>query len=142
MRMPAPLGSVTLSVFAPERRPLTTPNSLRLPLRTSERRTLRLPTVTFARRTSAAREKSMRTSAEWPLTRSARLDSTPIETFERAAASAGTADTHRAASAATNMIKRHFTGVTLASGRAAARLAKAFGADRRAHGPNHDLRPA
>src|SRR4051794_38010351 len=43
------------------------------------RRTLRLPTVIFAPLTSRAREKSTRTSAECPLTRFARPDSTLID---------------------------------------------------------------
>jgi hypothetical protein len=109
MRAPAPPGSVTLRTFGPERRRVTTPRRRRLPLRVNAFLTLRLPTLTLARRTSEEREKSTRTSAEWPLTRSARPDSTWIETFDALpglAVATGATGRQSAAVAAARVIRR------------------------------------
>ena len=76
-----------------------------LPVLVNDLRTLRLPTVTLDALTSRAREKSMRTSALWPLTRFARLERTVIDACGVLAAAAGTALAESTASVATTSLR-------------------------------------
>src|SRR4051812_44219693 len=107
MRAPRRCGSETRRTLRPCRRPVSTPTRRRRPLRWNERFTLRFPSLTFARRTAERREKPIRTSADSPLTRSARPESTAIDTFGgrcRFAAAAGTASRPAAATTASIVI--------------------------------------